>query len=157
MLLKPYRLVFVCTANICRSPMAAGFARAYGESRGWPIEVRSAGIMGLINHHADPLAIKVMAEVGVDISDHRSSGVTDELVDWADHILVMEMRHATTLRQRHPASDSKVLMLGNFGGMVEIPDPVGGWRWRFRRNRDQLHKCTEAFMDQLPPPQVLEE
>ncbi len=157
MQLKPIRLAFVCTANICRSPMAAGFARDYGEQRGWPVEVRSAGIMGLIDHAADPLAVKVMGEVGIDISSHRSSAVTDELVEWADHILVMEMRHASVLRDRFPASDTKVLMLGTFGGMVEIPDPVGGWRWRFRKSRDQLRKCTLGFMDQLPPPKVIEE
>lgn len=137
--------------------MAAGFARDYGQQRGWPVEVRSAGIMGLIDHPADPLAVKVMAEVGVDISAHRSSAVTEDLVRWADHILVMEMRHATVLRDRFPESDSKVLMLGTFGGLVEIPDPVGGWRWRFRKSRDQIRKCTISFMDQLPPPRVIEE
>lgn len=153
--LKPYRLTFVCTANICRSPMAAGFARAYGDRRGWPVQVRSGGIMGLIGHHADPLAIKVMNEVGVDISDHRSGGVDADLLAWSDYVLVMEMRHASTLRQRFPDGADKVLMLGNFGGLVEIPDPIGGWRWRFRKSRAQLHRCVEGFMDQLPPPAQL--
>ncbi|MCB9777477.1 MAG: hypothetical protein H6742_02810 [Alphaproteobacteria bacterium] len=151
--LRPYRLLFVCTANICRSPMAEGWAAWYGAQRGWPVEVRSGGIMGLMGHPADPLAIKVMAEVGIDISGHRSGGVDEEMIAWADHVLVMEMRHASSLRRRIPASDSKVLMLGNFGGLVEVPDPVGGWRWRFRTSRDQLKKCVQGFMDQLPPPQ----
>lgn len=150
--LKPYQLTFVCTANICRSPMAAGFSRAYGASREWPVEVRSGGIMGLVGHHADPLAIKVMGEVGIDIANHRSGGVDADLMAWSDYVLVMEMRHASTLRKRFPEHETKVLMLGNFGGLVEIPDPVGGWRWRFRKSRDQLKKCVEGFMDQLPPP-----
>lgn len=149
---QPYRLVFVCTANICRSPMAAGWAQHYGASRGWPLEVRSGGVMGLMGHPADPLAIKVMNEAGVDISHHKSGAIEQELMDWADHVLVMEMRHASTLRRRFPAHDTKVLMLGNFGGLVQIPDPVGGWRWRFRKSRDQLQKCVVNFIDQLPPP-----
>jgi len=149
---QPYHLAFVCTANICRSPMAAGWARAYAARREWPVEVRSGGVMGLIGHPADPLAVKVMAEVGVDLSEHRSVGVEQELMDWADHVLVMEMRHASTLRRRFPEHEGKVLMLGNFGGLVEIPDPVGGWRWRFRKSRDQLSRCVTTFMDQLPPP-----
>lgn len=149
---RPYHLLFVCTANICRSPMAEGFARHYGASRSWPVEARSGGIMGLVGHPADPLAVRVMSEAGVDISAHRSSPVEPEHMDWAHHVLVMEMRHASALRRRFPEHDAKILMLGNFGGLVEIPDPVGGWRWRFRKSRDQLQKCVVTFMDQLPPP-----
>lgn len=149
---QPYRLLFVCTANICRSPMAEGFARHYGASRTWPVEVRSGGIMGLVGHPADPLAVRVMGEAGVDISSHKSGPVEQDLADWADHILVMEMRHASHLRRRFPQADGKILMLGNFGGMVEVPDPIGGWRWRFRKSRDQIQKCVVGFMDQLPPP-----
>ncbi|NOY26706.1 MAG: low molecular weight phosphotyrosine protein phosphatase [Oligoflexia bacterium] len=150
--MKSYHLAFVCTANICRSPMAEAWARHYGSERDWPIEVRSAGIMGLVGHPADPLAVKVMSEVDIDLSAHKSRGVDDEFMDWADHVLVMEMRHATILRQRFPESDGKVLMLGNFGGLVEVPDPIGGWRWRFRKSRDQLQRCVVNFIDQLPPP-----
>lgn len=150
--LQPYRLLFVCTANICRSPMAAGFARHYGLVRGWPTEARSGGIMGLIDHPADPLAVKVMGEKDIDISDHRSAGIDAEAMAWADHVLCMEMRHSSTLRQRFPDHENKLLMLGNFGGLVELPDPVGGWRWKFRKSRDQIERCVTTFMDHLPPP-----
>jgi len=150
---RPYHLLFVCTANICRSPMAEGLARRYAEERGWGARIRSAGTMGLIDKSAAKNAVRVMRELDIDISAHKSQGVTEELVGWADHILVMELRHAIKLRERYPhLSDSdRILQLASFGGMMEIADPVGGWRWRFRRSRDEIRRCTETFMDNLPP------
>lgn len=148
---RPYHLLFVCTANICRSPMAEGLARDYAQRRGWSVECRSGGIMGLIDKNAAKNAVRVLKEINIDISEHKSQGITQELVDWADHILVMELRHAIKLRERHDNLGTKVLQLGSFGGLVEVDDPVGGWRWRFRTSRDNIKRCVESFMDNLPP------
>ncbi len=148
---RPYHLLFVCTANICRSPMAEGLALDYARQRGWSVECRSGGIMGLIDKEAAPNAVRALREINIDISGHRSQGITDEMIDWADHILVMELQQAIKLRERHSNLGTKVLQLGSFGGMVEVDDPVGGWRWRFRRSRDDIQRCVQAFMDNLPP------
>jgi protein-tyrosine phosphatase len=136
----------VCTANICRSPMAEGWARARGA------EVRSGGIMGLEGRKADPLAVRVMREKDIDISGHVSSGISDEDMRWADHVLVMEMRHRVHLVQRHPDAIDKILLLGQFGGQHELSDPVGGWRWRFRRSRDDITRCLDGFLHMAPQP-----
>ena len=148
----PIRLFFVCTGNICRSPMAAGFARHWAQQRGRAVEVRSGGTANLIGRSADPLAIRVMGEVGVDIGPHRSSGVRAEDIAWADHILVMEMNHQLQLAERFEGVSEKTLQLGTFGGVATIEDPIGGWRWRFRGSRDVIQRCVERFMDRLPPP-----
>lgn len=147
----PRRLLFVCTANICRSPMAEGYARHLATTRGLPLEVASGGVLGIVGRRPDPLAVRVMGEVGVDISDLRSSGLTPELIDWADHVLVMELRHQMHLHGQFPACDGKVLLLGSFGGASEVPDPIGGWRWRFRRTRELLVRSIDSFVAQLPP------
>jgi len=133
--------------------MAEGMARNYALERGWSIEARSGGVLGLVDRPADPLAVKVMNEIGIDISSHRSQGISSELVDWADYILVMELGHTMRLRERHENASDKTLMLGNFGGMMEVQDPIGGWRWKFRKCREGLVRCVHGFMDQLPPPQ----
>ncbi len=133
--------------------MAEGMAKTYALERGWPMEVRSGGVLGIINRPADPLAVRVMSEIGIDISSHRSQGIDDDLVEWADHILVMELNHTIQLRERHPELADKALMLGTFGGMMQVQDPIGGWRWKFRKCRDGLLRCVQGFMDQLPPPQ----
>lgn len=77
------RVLFLCTGNSCRSQMAEGWARRL---RGDAVEPYSAGIAP---HEIDPLAIRVMAEAGVDISRHRSKHV-DELADVPlDHVVTV--------------------------------------------------------------------
>jgi protein-tyrosine-phosphatase len=147
----PHRLLFVCTANICRSPMADALARRYAEERGWSVEVLSAGTHAVAGEPAAPNAVKAVREVGGDLASHQSRPMDQELVDWADRILVMEMRHAADVRERFPSSDEKVQLLGTFGGIVEIADPYGSWIFTYRRRRDEIRRCVEAFMDRLPP------
>ena len=149
---RGHHLLFVCTANICRSPMAEVLARDYARRRDWRIETRSAGIMGLIDKPAHKRSKRAMKEMGLDLEGHKSGGLSDELVDWADYILVMELGHQIKLHRRFPRSEGKVLMLGTFGGSHEVPDPIGGWMGRFRRCRDLLTRSVEGFIDQLPPP-----
>ena len=131
--------------------MAEGMARAYASKRGQLVEARSCGVLGIEGRAADPTAMRVMGEIGVDLGDHRSRGIDAEQVAWADYILGMELMHSAEVRKRFPEAEEKTMLLGNFGGFFEIPDPLGGWRWRFRRCRDQIQTCVTAFMDQLPP------
>lgn len=149
---KPLKLAFVCTGNICRSPMAEGYAQAYGARRGWLIEARSGGVLGLMNKPADPLAVRVMNEIDIDIGGHQSGDVNADLMEWAQYVLVMELHHASKIRERFPEHEDKILVLANFGGMMEVSDPIGGWRWKFRRCRADIIKCIEGFLDGLPPP-----
>lgn len=150
----PLRLLFVCTGNICRSPMAEHLAWAYARERGMAIEVASASAMGLDGHPAHPNVVKVMAEVGIDASGHRSRPMTPDLLRWADWVLVMELSHARACRDMEPACDERVLLLGSLCGQLEITDPLGGWKGRFRRTRDELRDCVQRFMDRLPPQRI---
>lgn len=148
---RPHRLLFICTANICRSPMAEGWARALAGRARLPLEARSGGVMGLIGRPADPLALRVMGEVGVNLSEHRSGGLPPELLAWADQLVVMELRHQRWISEHAPGEAHKVLQLGSFGGAAEVPDPVGGWRWRFRRSRDLIERCVGSLLQHLDP------
>lgn len=148
---EPWRVLFVCSGNICRSPMAEGLARSYAARRERVLEARSAGTLGIVDRPADPAAIGVCAELGVDIGPHRSQAITPELVAWADYILVMEYAHAAWIRAKYPAVGEKLLLLGTFGTTAEIADPIGGWRFQFRWSRDEIKKCVEAFVDRLRP------
>ncbi|HCH65962.1 MAG: protein tyrosine phosphatase [Deltaproteobacteria bacterium] len=148
---RPHRLMFVCTANICRSPMAEGLARAEAARRGLPVEIRSGGILGLLDKPAAANAVRACREHGVDLSSHRSRGVTAADVAWADAVLVMELRHQRELHLRFPELDGRVVLLGTFGGRQEVDDPVGGWIWRFRRCRTLIIRSIEKFYDFLDP------
>lgn len=131
--------------------MADALARRYAEQRGWRVEVKSAGTRAIPGEPAAPNSVKAVRELGFDLSDHRSQPMSQELVDWADRILVMEMRHAQDVRERFPIADEKLQLLGTYSGLVEIEDPYGSWIFTYRRRRDEIRACVEACMDRLPP------
>jgi protein-tyrosine-phosphatase len=134
---KTHHLLFVCTGNICRSPMAEGLAIAAGKRTGRTVGARSASTLGLVDRPADPHAVAVCQEIGVD-------------VEWADYILVMALHHASAVRDQFPEADHKVLLLGTLGGALEIADPIGKGRSRFRSARDEIKRCVDAFNARLP-------
>jgi protein-tyrosine-phosphatase len=131
--------------------MAEGWARRYLAERGRASELRSASVLGLEGVPVEANAAAVMAEVGVDIRDHHSTPLTREALEWADWVLVMEISHAQKARDLLPEAEGKVVLLGSLIGDLEIRDPMGGWKGRFRRTRDDLVRAVERFVDQLPP------
>src|ERR1039458_10614691 len=82
------KILFVCTGNVCRSPMAEGLLRHMLRGRN-DIQVASAGLGALEGVGATGAAIEVMAELGIDISSHVSQSLGSELVRQADFILVL--------------------------------------------------------------------
>jgi protein-tyrosine-phosphatase len=129
--------------------MAEGLARAEAARMGKSVVAKSAGTLNLVGRRADKHAVAVCSELDIDISDHESQGITDELLAWADFTLVMEFKHAAYVRENYPEADCEVMMLGHLGGAMEIKDPIGGWRWQFRRSRKEIDRCVKAFLQQV--------
>src|SRR3954469_25122937 len=85
-----FRLLFVCTGNTCRSPLAEGIARAEIARRGWRnVEVASAGLSARNGEAATREAVVVARREGIDLSGHASRRLTPEIARWADLILGM--------------------------------------------------------------------
>jgi len=144
------RLLFICTGNICRSPIAEVIAIHHGDEVGAPVQARSAGTLGIEEAPANPHMVAVAREGGMDLAGHRSQPITDELVKWADYVLCMEMSHMAHMREFHPDVGERLLLLGNFGGMMDIPDPHGSWfRKSYRKSRDDIQRCVHRFVDGL--------
>jgi len=112
-----------------------------------PLEVRSAGTLMIEGAPANKRAIQVCAEIGLDISAHRSTGLTAEHVAWADRILVMEIAHAMAVRTLYPDIGEDTLhLLGGFIGKTEIDDPIRSWFiGPFRTARDEITEAMERF------------
>lgn len=145
------RIVFICSGNLCRSPMAAGLARKAFTSRGQSVAIISGGTLNIAHQPAAPNAILAMREVGIDISEHRSQGISLGLARMADDLVVMAPEHAEYLRRLDPDLVQKTVRLWEFAGerLDEIADPVGRDLDAFRRCRELLDTCVEAWIDSL--------
>ena len=80
---KPFNILFLCTGNSCRSPMAEGWAKWLGRPL---FEIQSAGIE---THGKNPRAIAVMKQAGIDISEQESTKVTDQMLQAADLVVTV--------------------------------------------------------------------
>lgn len=89
----PKKILFVCTGNTCRSPMAEGLFKKMAKEKQLPVEVQSAGLAAFAGVPATPEAILVCLEKGVDISGHQSQPLNKSLVMESDLILTMTARH----------------------------------------------------------------
>jgi len=120
------RLLFVCTGNLCRSPMAVGFTKELLKAQGRDDEVASAGTWTVEDHPPAPLAVEVMAERGVDISSHRSHRLTVQDIEDADLVVVMTQGHKESLALEFPLAKEKIYLLAELTGKShDIEDPYG--------------------------------
>jgi sulfate adenylyltransferase len=118
----PIRVLFVCTANICRSPYLELRARQlFGPDAG--VEVSSAGTDGF---DAAPVSDTMAAEFArwdTEVDGFRSRPATGELIDAADLVLTAEAAHRTRLLEERPAAFRKIFTLGQFVASAEAADP----------------------------------
>ena len=123
-------ILFVCTGNICRSPLAQGlFTKVVAQNGLKGLTADSAGVLALPGNSATYLAQRVAAEYGVDLAEHEAKSVSKDLVAWSDLILVMEKSHEDALLGGFPEAAGKVLLIryfARFGSRRRgIADPYG--------------------------------
>jgi len=140
-------VLFVCTGNICRSPIAEGFFRRLTGNRK-EIEVASAGVHAVRGQPPSVYAVEVCADEGANISDLRSQPLTGALVDQATHIFAMTGAHVETIQTLFPQSAEKTFLLREFeepGTTVwrDVPDPIG-------LGRDVYEDCARIIKNALP-------
>ena len=140
-------VLFVCTANICRSPMAMGLlqAKVNDESESW--RIGSAGTWTIEGESAAEKTLLVLEERGIDLSNHFSRSVTEELVGGYQLILAMERGHKEALRIEFPQVAGRVFLLSEMIGKVfNINDPMGGTMIDFKETAAEIDQIlTEGF------------
>ena len=145
-------LLFVCTGNTCRSPMAAGLTRAMLARRlGCPVmllsargyEVLSAGVWAEDGRGATPEAVQAADKLGADISDHRSRKLTKELIDQADVVFCMSREHVDAVLELAPGACDKVRRLLP---RADIPDPLGGGLTVYQRAAERMQQALKDIV-----------
>ncbi|MDA8097692.1 MAG: low molecular weight protein arginine phosphatase [Desulforudis sp.] len=149
--MKPITILFVCTGNTCRSPMAAGLARhILARSGDHRTRVLSAGVCTLPGTAATDVAIESLAEQGIDISNHRSAMLTPDLIAQADLILAMTASHKREVLQAGPDIAHKVYTIGEYAGMGgDLADPFGGPLAIYRQYAARLEVLVRLVLRRL--------
>ncbi|MGI4895626.1 MAG: low molecular weight protein-tyrosine-phosphatase [Janthinobacterium lividum] len=164
----PYRVMTVCTGNICRSPMAEVVLRSRlaDAGLGEQVVVDSAGISDEEDGNPiDRRARAVLSDAGYDLPDHRAHQATRAELGGRDLVLAMTSRHARWLRTQAPdaAAASRVVMYRSFdpavhepgrglGGdeaALDIADPWYGERTDFELTLEQVEAAADAIVDHI--------
>lgn len=145
-------VLFVCTANMSRSPMAQAFFQHLIDQGqlGPEWRVESAGTWGRENAPASSKAQAVLQEWGIDLSQHRSRIVDEAMLAQFDLILAMEKGHQEAMQIEFPRARARIHLLSEMvGRRDDVADPVGKSIEDYRATAQQIHDLIAKGLETI--------
>lgn len=146
-------ILFLCTGNTCRSPLAEGVARQLVRERGLQLAVSSAGVAARDGEPASPEAVRAARELGIDLGAHVSQLLTRRMALDAALILALGPQHRDFLCVLAPEAVSRVHVLRDFAThgreSQEVPDPMGGDLEKYRRTLAVIRDLVENSLQRV--------
>lgn len=154
-------VLFICTGNTCRSPMAAALLKQKMPD----LHIKSAGIFAHENSAPNRHAVRALYEYDIQL-DHQSSEVNEKLLEWADLVLTMTENHVQSLLLQYPQFEEKYYTLKeyalgadttkrnkiqpSFGDMeYDISDPFGGSLEVYEETLNELHQYIDLTIEKI--------
>lgn len=156
----PKHVLFVCTGNTCRSPMAEGLFRKAVNGRNDYV-VSSAGVSASKGTPANPETVMILKKRGASLDKFGSRLVSKAILEEATHVFAMTRSHLQTLEARFPEFSDKFHLVREFagipvkGGEIDVPDPIGMGTAAYLETATALEEAIPtiiAYIDQTYKP-----
>ena len=151
----PATVLVVCTANICRSPMAAGLLQHAFAAQPEPlhsVRIVSAGVSARTGEKVSQNSVLALRKAGIDISRHTSRPLTQAMLDEAFAVICMTESHRTIIREQADPAPRNLLLFREFmpgNGDKEIGDPYGGPLRVYEAVRDEMVEALPSLLAAL--------
>jgi len=143
-----FKVLMVCTANVCRSPAAQFFLQEHLKNH--DVLVESAGVRAVDGNPADPMMTEVLIDRGIDgILQHRSRLLLPSFTTRYQLILCMERDHLLHVQALNPASMGRVKLLGHWDNQSEVEDPIGRSRKTYESSVDRIQDLTRQWAEKM--------
>lgn len=143
-------ILFVCTANICRSPMAEGLFQKIVEDDANHWAISSAGTWANEGDQAAEGTLRALEKKGIDLHNHRSKMVTEEMLSAYNLILTMEKGQKEALKIEFPGISKRVFLLSEMvNQLFDISDPIGQPLARFEETMNDLDQILRQGKEKI--------